>query len=249
MKLTLLDVQGQRILPSCYSDSYVSLPPGEAWIIARICRGPTETLAGGRRLSFWLPEMIGRAGSLDSRLVSADRLPGGVSLGNGSLMNQDVPANIRLNGIDIKILEELQADSTITYRELSARVALSASACVGRVKRLEKLGVILGFHAAIAVERVRPTLLVMAEIVMRKHLIAELDRFDRFLRTRPEVIEIMRVQGPSDYILKLMLSDMRHWRTFAHRLLSPENGVERMVSHLVIEELKTFSGYPLRPQA
>ena len=163
------------------------------------------------------------------------------------VVSEDALSNLRLDGIDLKILEELQADSTITYRELSTRVALSASACVARVKQLEKRGVILGYHAAIAVERVRPTLLVMAEVVMRKHAIAELDRFDRFLHTRPEVIEIMRVQGPSDYILKLMMSDMREWRTFAHRLLSPENGVERMVSHLVIEEPKTFTGYPLRP--
>ena len=163
------------------------------------------------------------------------------------IVSEDGLSNFRLDGIDLKILEELQADSTITYRELSTRVALSASACVARVKQLEKQGIILGYHAAVAVERVRPTLLVMAEVVMRKHAIAELDRFDRFLHTRPEVIEIMRVQGPSDYILKLMMSDMREWRTFAHRLLSPENGVERMVSHLVIEEPKTFTGYPLRP--
>jgi len=162
------------------------------------------------------------------------------------MIGEDIPSRARLDGIDLKILEELQADSTITYRALSKRVALSPSACVARVKRLEHAGIIQGYHAAIAVERVRPTLLVMAELVMRKHAIAELDRFDRFLHTRPEVIEIMRVQGPSDYILKLMMSDMREWRTFAHRLLSPENGVERMVSHLVIEEPKSFTGYPLR---
>jgi Lrp/AsnC family leucine-responsive transcriptional regulator len=163
------------------------------------------------------------------------------------IVTEDNPSRSRLDGIDIKILEALQADGKITYRDLSARVALSASACVARVKQLEKLGIIQGYHASVAVERVRPTLLVMAELVMRKHAIAELDRFDRFLHTRPEVIEIMRVQGPSDYMLKLMMSDMREWRTFAHRLLSPENGVERMVSHLVIEEPKSFTGYPLRP--
>ena len=159
---------------------------------------------------------------------------------------QEAQSNFRLDGIDLKILEELQADSTITYRKLSTRVALSPSACVARVKQLESQGIILGYHASIAVERVRPTLLVMAEVIMRKHAIAELDRFDRFLHTLPEVVEIMRVQGPSDYILKLMMSDMREWRAFAHRLLSPENGVERMVSHLVIEEPKVFAGYPLR---
>lgn len=162
------------------------------------------------------------------------------------IVKESAPSHFRLDGIDLKILEALQADCMITYRALSSQVALSPSACVARVKQLEKAGIIQGYHASVAVDLVRPMLLVMAELVMRKHVIAELDRFDRFLQTRPEVIEIMRVQGPSDYMLKLMMSDMREWRTFAHRLLSPENGVERMVSHLVIEEPKTFTGYPLR---
>ncbi len=159
----------------------------------------------------------------------------------------DQASRARLDNIDLRILEALQEDCTITYRALSARVALSPSACVTRVTQLEQAGVIRGYHADIDVDRVRPTLMVIAELVLRSHAIAEMDRFDSFLRTRPEVIEIMRVQGPSDYILKLMMSDMREWRNFAHRLLSPENGVERMVSHLVIEEPKTFTGYPLRP--
>ncbi|GAA4773028.1 Lrp/AsnC family transcriptional regulator [Stakelama sediminis] len=167
-------------------------------------------------------------------------------MGGKPIISEGDSSNPRLDGIDLKILEELQANSTITYRALSDRVALSPSACVARVKQLERLGIIQGYHARIAVERVRPTLIVMAELVLRNHAIAELDRFDRFLLTRPEVVEIMRVQGPFDYILKLVMADMREWRTFAHRLLSPENGVERMVSHIVIEEPKVFTGYPLR---
>ena len=162
-------------------------------------------------------------------------------------MSDEPQQRTRIDGTDVKILEALQADCTITYRDLSARVALSPSACVTRVKQLERNGVIRGYHAAVDIEKVRPTLLVIAELILRSHVIAEMDRFDAFLRSRPEVLEIMRVQGPSDYILKLMMSDIREWRAFAHRLLSPEHGVERMVSHLVIEEPMTFTGYPIRP--
>jgi Lrp/AsnC family leucine-responsive transcriptional regulator len=159
---------------------------------------------------------------------------------------EDAPAPVRLDAIDIRILEALQADSTITYRALSARVALSASACVARVKAMEASGLITGYHAAIAVDRVRPALMMLAELFMRKHAIADLDRFDRFLVARPEVIEMMRVQGRADYIIKVLFSDMREWKNFAARVLKPENGVERMVSHLIIDEPKRFTGYPLR---
>ena len=157
-----------------------------------------------------------------------------------------MPLHSRIDAIDLKILEQLQADSTITYRELSARVALSPSACIARVRLLEKLGIIRGYHAAVAVEQVRPTLLFIAELTMRNHAIAELDRFDRFLVARPEVIEMMRVHGHIDYIIKVLIADMREWRAFANRVLRPEHGVERMISHLITDQPKSFTGYPLR---
>jgi Lrp/AsnC family leucine-responsive transcriptional regulator len=161
-------------------------------------------------------------------------------------MTEGTPSRPRLDAIDLRILEELQTDSTLTYRELSTRVALSASACIARVKQFERQGIIQGYHASVAVEQVRPTLLFMVELVMRKHAIAELDRFDRFLAARPEVIEMMRVQGQVDYIIKVLLADMREWRAFANRVLKPEYGVERMVSHLITDQPKLFTGYPLR---
>ena len=152
---------------------------------------------------------------------------------------------MNLDKRDLKILHELQANNTITYRELANRVALSPSACVTRVKQLEDEGYILGYHAAIAIERVRPTFVMVAEIALASHVPDDIAHFDNLLLATPEVIEVLRVNGSFDYIVKFLLSDVREWQGFAHRLLAPQNKVEKMVSHVVMQELKPFSGYPI----
>jgi len=152
---------------------------------------------------------------------------------------------VNLDKRDLKILHELQANNTITYRELANRVALSPSACVTRVKQLEDEGYILGYHAAIAIDRVRPTFFMVAEISLASHVPDDIAHFDALLLATPEVIEVLRVNGPFDYIVKFLLSDVREWQGFAHRLLAPQNKVEKMVSHVVMQELKPFSGYPI----
>ncbi len=153
--------------------------------------------------------------------------------------------DLKLDRLDLKILAELQADSTITYRALSERVALSSSACVSRVKQLEEAGVITGYHAAIAVGRVKPTLVMMAEIAMASHQVEDLDRFDLLLSRTPEVVEALRVNGPFDYLVRIMVATVEEWHEFAKRLLLPEYRVQKMITHVVMQEVKPFRGYPL----
>lgn len=153
---------------------------------------------------------------------------------------------IKLDRLDLKILHELQADSTITYRALSERVALSPSACVGRVRQLEEAGIISGYHASVAIERVRPTLIMVAEISLASHSIEDIERFDALLLGTREVVEVMRVNGPFDYIVRIMLSNMAEWQAFAKRLLLPEHKVQKMITHVVMQELKPFGGYPVQ---
>jgi len=153
--------------------------------------------------------------------------------------------DMKLDKRDLKILRELQANNVITYRTLSDRVALSPSACVARVKQMEEAGIITGYHAAIAIDRVRPTFIMVAEISMASHAPDDLARFDDLLLGTSEVIEALRVNGAFDYIVRFMLSNVREWQAFAQRLLEPKYKVEKMVSHVVMQELKPFTGYPI----
>jgi len=157
-------------------------------------------------------------------------------------------SDLKLDKLDLKILHELQIDSTITYRALSERVALSPSACVGRVRQLEENGIISGYHASVAIDRVRPTLIMVAEISLASHSVEDIERFDKLLLGTREVVEVMRVNGPFDYIVRIMLPAVSEWQAFAKRLLLPEYKVQKMITHVVMEELKPFAGYPVQPK-
>lgn len=134
----------------------------------------------------------------------------------------------------------------ITYRALSERVALSPSACVLRVQQMEKAGIIRGYHAAVAIEKVEPVVFMVAEIALASHHPDDIRAFDRVLREMPEVIEVLRVNGPLDYIVRVMLPSVQDWHGFAVRLTDPAHKVEKMVTHVVMEEVQRFTGYPLR---
>ena len=160
-------------------------------------------------------------------------------------MKRQAARSLRLDRIDIKILQTLQANSRITNKQLAEKVALSPSACLARVKQLEGAGIITGYHAQIDAERVRPTLQMIAEIAVKQHRPEDLDAFDKALRKFPQVIEAARVSGPYDYVVRLIVADLREWRALADSILKLELGVEKMTTHVVVNEVKRFEGYPL----
>jgi Lrp/AsnC family leucine-responsive transcriptional regulator len=153
---------------------------------------------------------------------------------------------LKLDRRDRRILEELQRDNTITYRALSERVALSPSACVLRVQQMEKAGIIRGYHADIAIEKVQPVVFMVAEIALASHNPDALRAFDKLLLETPEVIEVLRVNGPFDYVVRFMLPSVQDWHPFAVRLLDPVHKVEKMITHVVMQEVKPFVGYPIQ---
>jgi Lrp/AsnC family transcriptional regulator, leucine-responsive regulatory protein len=160
-------------------------------------------------------------------------------------MKRRAVQSLRLDRIDLKILRALQDNSRITNKQLAEKVALSPSACLARVRQLEEAGFIVGYHAHIDATRVRPTLQMIAEIAVKQHSPEKLDAFDKALRKFPQVIEAARVSGPYDYIIQLVVADMREWRTLADTILKLELGVEKMTTHVIVNEVKPFVGYPL----
>jgi len=151
-----------------------------------------------------------------------------------------------LDRMDIKILQALQSEGRLTNQTLAQRVALSPSACLARVRRLEAAGIISGYHAHISVELVRSTLCILAEISLKRHNSTEFTRFERVVGSMPEIVEAAQVSGQYDYLIKVVVPDIRAWRELARVLQDGEAGVEKVISHIVIKEAKTFTGFPLR---
>lgn len=151
-----------------------------------------------------------------------------------------------LDRTDLRILQILQAEGRVSNQTLAARVALSPSACLARTKHLETAGFISGYHASIAIELVRPTLVVLAEMTLKRHSASEFAQFEAMIKAIPEIMEAAQVSGEFDYLVKIVVPDIRTWRELAARMQEGDHGVEKVISHIVLKDAKAFSGYPLK---
>jgi Lrp/AsnC family leucine-responsive transcriptional regulator len=147
--------------------------------------------------------------------------------------------------IDLRIMEVLQRDARITNQALADRVALSPSACLRRVRDLETRGLISAYRAQIQVDRIRSVLVVMAHITFTQHTLKNLQDFDACIESLPEIVESYRVSGNVDYILRVVVPDMHAWKKIMTILVTGNFGVEKIVSHFLMEQVKTFKGYKL----
>ncbi len=158
-----------------------------------------------------------------------------------------LPAEPTVDRIDLKLIAVLQAEGRITNQALSERVGLSPSACLVRVRRLETAGFILGYHASVAIERLRPTVVIFAETTLTRHHPADFAAFEAFAQTVPEIVEAAQVSGAFDYLLKVVVADMRAWRELSDRILNSDLGVGKISSHVMMKAAKTAEGVEIVP--
>lgn len=105
---------------------------------------------------------------------------------------------------DIRILDALQRDSTISIADLAEQVSLSTSPCWRRVQRLEEEGYIVGRVALLDATRLNVGTTVIVEIKTSRHTRAWLKEFEDVIRDIPEIVEVHRMSGHIDYLLKVI---------------------------------------------
>lgn len=159
---------------------------------------------------------------------------------------------MKLDAIDLRILEAIQADGRITKLALAERVGLSPTPCWMRLQKLEKAGIVTGYHARVAVRRVAPVTNVMMEVTLANHRQADFDRFERVVATIPEIVACWSVGGGVDYILKFMTRDIDSYQRLVDELLARELGIDRYFTYIVTKTVKDETILPLAtllPQA
>jgi Lrp/AsnC family leucine-responsive transcriptional regulator len=122
-----------------------------------------------------------------------------------------------LDRIAWKIIEELQQDARISWAELGRRVGLTTPAVAERVHRLEKLGVIRGFHADISLERLGMPIMIFVRLSMAgpESLVRS---FQQQVKTWEEVLECHRVTGSDSFIVKARVVSVEHLEIFLDNL-------------------------------
>lgn len=155
-------------------------------------------------------------------------------------------ADFRLDRIDRRILAQLQAEGRLTNQALSDRVALSPSACLARVRRLEQAGIIQGYHARLDPFRLDIGLVLFAEVTLKAHGAEALARFDAAIAALPQVVEASHVSGDYDYLLKVVVADMPEWTRIGEQLTAADAGADRINTHVLLRKPKIFVGYPVK---
>ncbi|RZZ89503.1 Lrp/AsnC family transcriptional regulator [Pseudoxanthomonas winnipegensis] len=158
-----------------------------------------------------------------------------------------MPPKDSIDRIDLKILQALQENAHIKNRDLAERVALSPSACLRRVKDLEERGLITGYRAHVAIDRIRTVTIVIAQLSFGLHSDRQFSGFDEWISRKPEVIESVRISGHYDYLLRVVTSDIHDWKRIMREMTEENFGIEKIVTSFLLDSMKSFDGYPLQP--
>ncbi|MGE8682508.1 MAG: winged helix-turn-helix transcriptional regulator [Achromobacter marplatensis] len=143
-----------------------------------------------------------------------------------------------LDRIDLKILDILQREGRISVTELADRVSLSATPCSDRVKRMEREGVIKGYHARVNPAALGKNLLVFLEIKLSAKSGDVFDKVKKELLYVPEVMECHLVSGDFDYLVKARLTEMNEYRRLLGEILKRLPASAESRSYVVMEEIK-----------
>jgi Lrp/AsnC family transcriptional regulator of ectoine degradation len=151
----------------------------------------------------------------------------------------------KLDPIDLKILDAIQRDGRITKLALAEAVGLSPTPCWMRLARLEKAGIVSGYHARIAMRVIAPVATVLMEVTLASHRQADFDRFERAVRDIPEIVACWSVGGGVDYLMKIMARDIDAYQRLVDALLGRELGIDRYFTYIVIKTVKEETVLPI----
>ena len=156
-------------------------------------------------------------------------------------------AETDLDRLDARILDSLQANADQAVADLAESVGLSANACWRRIKRLEELGIIRGRVALLDPEKLGLGVTVFVSVRTNEHNDAWLGQFNDAVTRIPEIVELYRMSGDIDYLMKVVVSDIAHYDRVYKRLISLVRLTD-VSSSFAMERMKLTTALPvLRP--
>lgn len=160
-----------------------------------------------------------------------------------------IPAKTRLDGLDRRILSELQSEARIPNIALAEKVGLSPSPCSRRVRILEDAGVIESYRAIIDRNALGLSVTAFASVRVERHSQENANSFIAAIRDMPEVIACHLVSGDSDFLLEVVVADIASYESTVLRRLLSLATVRDIRSSFVLRSYKTNAPIPVRPLA
>jgi DNA-binding Lrp family transcriptional regulator len=150
-----------------------------------------------------------------------------------------------LNGIDYKILKYLQSNARLTNIELSEHINLSQSPCLRRVRNMETSGVIKGYVALVDQNTVGLPVSVFVNVRLEKQIERALEIFEETVQNWSEVMECYLMTGDSDYLLRVVASDLAAYERFLMDKLTRVPGVASINSSFALKQVTYKTALPI----
>lgn len=152
---------------------------------------------------------------------------------------------IALDDRDLAILSTLAAEGRITKAQLAEKVGLSPTPCWTRLKRLEKAGLIAGYHARIDLRKLGPHVTVFVAAELRDHTAETFRAFETAVRRYDEVTACWALGGGFDYLLQIVTTDIDAYQRLVDDMLDARIGLARYFTYIVTKSVKPQSAPPL----
>jgi Lrp/AsnC family leucine-responsive transcriptional regulator len=152
-----------------------------------------------------------------------------------------------MDELDQHILRALQEDGRQTNARLAARVGLSQSATLERVRRLERDGAIHGYRADVTAEALGVGLQAFVAAELNAHSSDHIEAFERGIVAVPGVRSCYHITGRFDYLLHVAVRDLEHLRRLIKSDIAAVPGVAKLETMLVLTEVRRDEGWPRLP--
>ena len=145
---------------------------------------------------------------------------------------------------DLEILRILQEDCSLPVAEIAKLVGLSTSPCWKRINRLQNEGIIKNQISVLDAQRLGFKLTVFVNVKTGEHSTSWLEEFSNVVTSMPEVMELHRLAGEVDYMLKVVVPDMEAFDAFYKRLIGTA-ALGEVTSHFAMETIKETTALPI----
>jgi Lrp/AsnC family leucine-responsive transcriptional regulator len=153
---------------------------------------------------------------------------------------------MKIDSFDIRILETLQEDASLSNQEIAERVGLSPSPCSRRIRLLHEAGIIASMVVRLAPEKLGLDLSALIHIRMDRHTPERFDSFEQIVRSYPEVQECYLITGQeADYQLKIIVPNMDEYQRFLLEKITLIEGVIGVHSSFVLRKAIDSTAVPL----
>lgn len=144
-----------------------------------------------------------------------------------------------LDAIDIRLLAAVQEHGPLSKTKLAELVNLSATPCWARLSKLKAAGLVRGYHADIALEKLGDYVQVVVPVALAHHRKVDFDRFETHINKIDEIIECLSTGGGMDYVMKVVCPNFAAFQTLMNDLLERELGIDRYMTYFATRTIKS----------